>query len=342
MLRSLTGFVVLGVGLFLLSIYFTYLINHSIFRFIVYSIIIGLSLIVISFVVHSWARYNYRIEPNPEEMPQKTANGNKYWHNLSAKQYENSHFVFAYISEKELRKQWNKRSDIKYGGRDKIGHKIKNTLIRYLTSKGFKKDSVGVSKLTDKDIQAIENGVANYIYTKRIDLYANLYRIFWELERFKLGKNPTGHSIIQRFYYLEAGWNIFIKNPVIGVGTGDVQDAFDEYYERTNSKLSKKKRLRAHNQYLTILLTFGVIGFIIFIWGVFYPVFYKAIKRHLSLPMVILFGIVILSMFNEDTIETQAGALYFTFFYVFFLWGIEEPQVPNRREALARFKEKYN
>ncbi len=338
MLRSLTGFVVLGVGMFALSIYYTHLINHQVFRFIVYSIIIGLSLIVISFVVHSWARYNYRIVPKADELPEVTKNGNKYQHYLNRTLYENAHFVYAYISEKELRKEWNKRSNFKYGKKDKIGHRIKHTLIRYLASKGYTKDSVGVWKLTDSDIQAIENGVANYLYAEKINLYSNLYRIFWELERFEEGKNPSGHSIIQRFYYLEAGWAIFTANPIIGVGTGDVNDAFDHYYEKTDSPLIHKRRLRAHNQFLTIMLTFGLIGFIIFMWAIMYPVFYEAFHKNLNLPMLIFLGIVIISMINEDTIETQAGALFFTFFYVFFLWGIKERPIPGRQTAIAFFQ----
>ncbi|HKK60042.1 MAG TPA: O-antigen ligase family protein [Salinivirga sp.] len=342
LLRSLTGFVVLGVGLFGMSLYYTHLINHQVFRFIVYSIIIGLSLIVLSFVVHSWARYNYRIVPKADELPAKTINGNKYKHHLNRTLYENSHFVYAYVSEKELRKEWNKRSKFKYDGKDKIGHKIKHVLIRYLASKGYTKDSVGVSKLTDSDVQAIENGVANYLYAEKINLYANLYRIFWELERYEEGKNPSGHSIIQRIYYLEAGWNIFNANPIFGVGTGDVQDAFDQYYEETNSKLIHKRRLRAHNQFLTIMLTFGVVGFVVFMWALFYPAFYAGLRKKLNLPMLIYLVIVILSMLNEDTIETQAGALFFTFFYVFFLWGIKERPIPGRQTALQFFQESNN
>ncbi len=331
LLRSLTGLVVLGVGLLFLSLWFASLIRHYVFRILIYMFILGFVLIGISFFIHSLAKYNYRITPVPEELPEYTVNGNKYDHYLSRKLYENSHFVYSHICIKELRKEWEERSKLKFDGRDKVGHQLKHTLIRYMASKGLKKDSVGISKLSDRDISAIENGIANHIYLRNFSLYARLYRVFWEIERMQIGANPSGSSIVQRIYYMEAGWNIFLNNPLIGVGTGDVQDAFDEYYAENNSVLKEKWRLRAHNQYLTILLTFGIVGFVFFMAAILYPVIFAVKKHTLNAPFLIFFIVVLLSMFNEDTLETQVGALFFTFFYVFFQWGIQERKIPRRK-----------
>ncbi len=330
LLRSLTGIVVLGTGLVFMSLWLATLIRHYVFRLIVYMAVLGFVLIGISFFIHSLAKYNYRIKPVENELPEYTANGNKYTHHLSRQIYENSHFVYSHISTKELRKEWEERSELKFDGRDKVGHQLKHTLIRYLASKGLTKDSVGISKLTPKDISAIENGIANHIYLQNFSLYARLYRVFWEIERMKIGSNPTGLSIVQRIYYFEAGWNIFLQNPIIGIGTGDVQDAFDKYYTESNSVLKEKRRSRTHNQYLTILLTFGSIGFIIFMIGIFYPIIIAARNKTLNMPFIIFIIIALMSMINEDTLETQAGALFFTFFYVFFRWGINERPAPTR------------
>jgi len=38
------------------------------------------------------------------------------------------------------------------------------------------------------------------------------------------------------------------------------------------------------------------------------------------------FCIALLSMLNEDTLETQAGVTFFAFFYCFFIWGKEDKQ----------------
>jgi hypothetical protein len=335
LLKSLTGLVVLGVGLFFMAIYFAYLVRHNVFRFICYMFILGFMMISISFVVKSHAKYYTRIKPTSDYILKYTENGNKYQYWPKAKLYENGHLVYANFCTKELRQEWNKISDIKYDGINKKGHKLKNTLLRYMTSKGLNKDSVGISKLSEKDIKAIENGFANHLYVNKFSLYASLYRVFWEFERYKNGANPSGLSVVQRLYFMDAGLNIFKKNPVFGIGTGDVKKAFQKYYESVNSKLSEKSRLRTHNQYITMLLTFGIVGFIIIMWGLFYPVIYKLIKKQLSLPALIVFGIIILSMLNEDAFETQSGSLLVAFFYSFFIWGVTEKRIPKRKEEIT-------
>ena len=44
------------------------------------------------------------------------------------------------------------------------GQDLQYTMFRYLTSKGLRKDSVGVSKLTILDVKNIEHGITNYKY----------------------------------------------------------------------------------------------------------------------------------------------------------------------------------
>jgi hypothetical protein len=78
------------------------------------------------------------------------------------------------------------------------------------------------------------------------------------------------------------------------------------------------------------MVAFGIIGFLVFLWGLFFPVLYKISKGTIRLPMLIFLGISLLSMFNEDTLETQAGALFFAFFYTFFFWGAN-PQSGNEQ-----------
>jgi hypothetical protein len=331
LLKSLTGFVVLGVGLLFLAFYFVHLIRHKVFRLICYMFILGFIMISLSFLIKSYARYQYKIEPSKQTLLEYTENGNKYIHDLKSKGYENGNFVFANICKKELEKEWDKRSNNSYEGKDAKGHQLKYTLIRYLTSKGLNKDSVGISKLTDKDIRAIESGFANYLYTEKFNLYASLYRVFWEFEHYKNKSNPNGLSIVQRLYFMDAGIGIFKMNPVLGVGTGDVKKTFRDYYDKSKVVLSAESRLRSHNQYITMLLTFGVIGFIIVMWGLFYPVLHKLINKQLNFPALIVFGIILLSMLNEDTFETQSGSLLVAFFYSFFIWGVTEKRIPKRK-----------
>ena len=87
-----------------------------------------------------------------------------------------------------MRNEWNKISNLDYDGRDKMGNKIKYTIIRYLTSKGLRKDSAGIAKLTTEDIHLIEEGKANYIYGRKIAIYPKLYEVIWQIDRFRKGE----------------------------------------------------------------------------------------------------------------------------------------------------------
>jgi len=218
-------------------------------------------LMVIAFLAHSVNRFYEVAEVDFSALPEKTASGNLYMHDIGNNQIENGHYVWLYVCEKELRPGWNELSDFDYDDRDEIGQRIKYTLIRYLASRGYTKDSVGLSHLTERDIKLIEEGKANYIYGKRIALYPKVYEIIWQIDVFRQGGNPSGHSITQRLMFLQAGLNIARDNFLIGVGTGDVAHAFRKYYEESNSRLKDRYRLRAHNQYLTYFVTYGLIGF---------------------------------------------------------------------------------
>jgi len=218
-----------------------------------------------------------------------------------------------------MEKSWNERSGFPYDSLDSKGQEIKYTLIRYLTSKGLRKDREGVMALSEEDIEAIEHGKANYIFRDKYSLYPRIYEVIWEIDGYLRGKDPSGHSIAQRIAYLNAAKSIFMKNPVIGVGTGDVKYSFDQHYKNTRSKLKSDYRRRAHNQYATFLITFGILGFILAMIFLVAPVFIE--KAWNDYLFIVFFCIAFLSMLNEDTLETQTGVSFFIFFYALLLFG---------------------
>ncbi|NJK85175.1 MAG: hypothetical protein HC906_03650 [Bacteroidales bacterium] len=98
---------------------------------------------------------------------------------------ENGYYIWLYVCDQELEEEWNKISQLPFNGQDKRGQELRHTLIRYLTSKGLRKDSAGISKLSEKDILAVENGDANVLFTKKLSLYPRLYQIIWEFDVYK-------------------------------------------------------------------------------------------------------------------------------------------------------------
>ena len=131
--------------------------------------------------------------------------------------------------------------------------------------------------------------------------------------------DANGSSVFQRIEFIKASLGIIKESPVLGVGTGDIVNAFADYYENTNSKLRPEYRFRSHNQYLAITVAFGVIGLLWFLFSMFYPII--ADKKNRNYIYFVFLYIMILSMFTEDTIETQIGATLFAYFNSFLVLG---------------------
>ncbi len=236
---------------------------------------------------------------------------------------ENGNPIWVYICPQEIDSVWPLRSKQNIHGQDGKGQGLYFTLIRYLSSKGLRKDADGIRSLSETDIKAIEDGYTNFRFTKTSNLYARLYQIVWEYHHYRKHGKPEGHSVMQRFEFWKTGWRIFLGHPLAGVGTGDVQDAFDLQYEKQQSSLPKEFRYRAHNQYLTMALTFGVPGFLLFLFSLFYPWIGIGLKSGKLYSLFLM--MVMLSFFNEDTLETQAGATFFAFFNALLLFGRQAP-----------------
>jgi len=252
------------------------------------------------------------------ELKSTTASGNTYTHNTLNTEIENGNFVWRNICEIELEEAWNKRSNIKYDGKDLRNNDIKYTLIRFLTSKGLMKDAEGVNTLSKEEQESIEKGIANVNFVGLFNPTARLQKIMWEFDIYSKGGNPSGHSVVQRLEFSKAAIEIIKENPIFGVGTGDVKNAFESQYEKMNSPLTKEWRLRSHNQFLAITVGFGIAGLILFLTTLFYPLLIdKKISDYLYL---MFFVIAFLSMFPEDTLENQAGVTFFAFFNSLFLF----------------------
>ena len=248
----------------------------------------------------------------------ETAKHNPYTHNQISNETENGNFIWLYVCEKELSEEWNKRSSIKYSGKDLRGNELKYTLIRFLTSKDLKKDAKGVNLLSNEEIRAIERGTPNFEYMGIFNPAARIKIIVWEFNTYLKGGNPSGHSVVQRLEYWKAALNIIKENVLCGVGTGDVETAFSKEYEKVKSPLSKEWRLRSHNQFLAIGTALGIMGILLFFASLFYPLLKH--KTNTDILYLTFFIIVFLSFLSEDTLESQTGATFYAFFNSLFLF----------------------
>ncbi len=252
-------------------------------------------------------------------LEQKTAQGNDYWHDTIYNPVEDGKFVGLYYCKKEMQEAWSERSNLPFEGTTTNGENLEATLARYLTSKDLRKDAQGVMALTDEDIRNIEQGVANYNNWKHPGLQARLSSTLFEYNLYRRFNNPNGGSLAQRIEFTRASFHIIGQHPWFGVGTGDVPQAFSQAYDEIQSPLKEEFRFRAHNQYLAIAVAFGLVGLAFFLFVLLFP-WLSSRRNHTYLYLVYL-CIMLLSMFPEDTLETQAGASLFAFFEAFLLFA---------------------
>lgn len=280
--------------------------------------VVGLAVVIAVPLIAGWMLYRtvdrmLRVEPvDLSTLDQKTALGNDYWHDTVCFPVEDGRYIGLYFCRPEMREAWNRRSELDYDGLTRNGENLEATLARYLTSKNLRKDASGVNALTDNDLRHVENGVANYNNFIHPGLRARLSETAFEYNQYRRYNNPNGGSLSQRIEYTRASLYLIKQHPVFGVGTGDIPEAYRQAYDALNSPLEEQFRHRAHNQYLSITVGFGLIGLLLFLTSLLYP--YGSSKRYRTYLYTIFLVIALLSMLPEDTLETQAGATWFALF----------------------------
>ena len=135
------------------------------------------------------------------------------------------------------------------------------------------------------------------------------------IKDYELNKNS---SVGKRISYAKNSWDIILKNPLIGVGTGDFPIEFqkaailnDNYYGSITSN--------PHNMYNLILVQLGLLGFISFL-----SIFYYQIKQSFLSPSRFMrdFGITLpllflVIMFAESYLLGHYTSLLYVFFSSF-------------------------
>jgi len=324
-LESITS---LGIMLIITMAYlFWQLFKTKYFYLKIASVILAVGIPLFLFLYVSNTVHEATTAPaiNFNKLDHITAKGNPYIHDTVFRGVEDGRYVGLYICEPELREAWNKRSKVSYDSFPDGKYELKETLIRYLTSKNLRKDASGIAALTNRDVKMIENGVANCHYIQNPGLRSRILKIIMGYQVYKKTGDPSGSSIMQRLEYMKASWFLMKKHFWFGVGTGDIEDSLMEQYKLMKSSLDKEFMFHAHNQFFTMIITFGIFGFLWFLFALIYPP--VSLKRFSDYFFLTFFIIIIWSMFSDDTLETQAGVTLFAYFYGLLLFGKEKQNI---------------
>lgn len=236
-----------------------------------------------------------------------------------SQQKENGNFVMINIQMEELKREWQHQFPKDSFSYNPAPHNIKrfDVLLRYMASKGLNKDSAGIAALTATDKANIQKNITNYRYPYWNYLHKRTYELVCEYDEFKHSRNINGHSLTMRLYFWKAALQVIQHHFLIGVGTGDVQDELNNAYAATASPLQPEWHKRPHNQFLTITVALGLIGFLVLAGSIIY----STIQLKKQLPFL-YWPFLITALFSfllEDTLESQPGLTFYAVFNTLFL-----------------------
>ena len=325
LIQSITGYVCLFATLIIVLISVSIKTKRKLYSRICLSLAIVVPLVVIgllAFCIHDFYK------PTGENVQlEKTARGVPYDEVFSDGTIENGNVVWMNVSKQELEQSWQERSGIPLDSLDNRGQHIYYTLLRYMTSIGLTKDAEGVAKLSQADIKNIESGETNYRFVKNGGLLNRIYVIIWEFDVYRKTGDCNGHSVTQRVEFLKYGLKLIGRNFFAGTGVGDVNDEYQAIYEEEGSSLMRDYWHRAHNQFVTFFIAFGIFGLLICVFAWFYPAIAGWKSRNYY--FMIFFLIATISMFSDDTLETSTGAVFVAFFYSLLRWTTDEKREIN-------------
>lgn len=224
---------------------------------------------------------------------------------------ENGRYVYDDFDIDAIRDAWPRYSNYPIDSISPQGYSVEWTALRYLNSLGLPKNDQGLAQLDPNDFRNIEQGIANVIYTQPLRLRSMAYSLLFEYENYRCSQYIGESSALQRVALWRAACRVFLTHPIFGVGTGDAVDACHEQLRLSQSSIADTDK-HPHNQYLSLLAAFGLVGFIIPILPFFVN---RSHSRGKAGRLFVLYlTIVLISFLTEDTLETLAGVMFVSFF----------------------------
>jgi O-antigen ligase len=120
-----------------------------------------------------------------------------------------------------------------------------------------------------------------------------------------------------RFDRWRVAVDLIKRSPILGTGSGSEIPLLKESYFNKKMYGPYLFSLNAHNQYLSFLITSGIVGLLIYLgtlgWG---------LQHSIKNKDVLLFSFIILTIivsFSEDLLDVNKGIFFYAFFYSFFI-----------------------
>ena len=127
-----------------------------------------------------------------------------------------------------------------------------------------------------------------------------------------LGKSWGGWELRKAIW--NCSWDVIKNNPVLGVGTGDVQDSLQAAYEKRKFYFaSRYNRYNTHNQYLQETVANGVVGLLVFLLCLIVPLFAEMPTAEKEFYGLFIFCFAF-GCLTDTPLELNKGIIWYAFF----------------------------
>ena len=119
-------------------------------------------------------------------------------------------------------------------------------------------------------------------------------------------------STAVRLLVWKAAVQVISDNLIIGTGTGDSKDELMAEYKTRGMTGALAHELNAHNEFLQVFVSLGIIGFVLLLGNLYFPLFFAFKEGNIIYLLFLL--IISLNFLTESMFETQAGVMFYAFF----------------------------
>jgi O-antigen ligase len=112
------------------------------------------------------------------------------------------------------------------------------------------------------------------------------------------------------------GWELVKQHPVFGVQAGDKVDQMMAVYKEKHFDIAYDTHRNMHSNYLDVLVAFGFVGLLLFLWGFLFEPLRQCIRTKDFFGIFVITAF-ILSFVPETYFDRSIGNMVFSFFIAF-------------------------
>ena len=126
----------------------------------------------------------------------------------------------------------------------------------------------------------------------------------------------------------DASIKVVKRNPIFGVGTGDIKTELRKEYQKMDLEQALDSDFNPHNQFLETIVGQGLVGLLVLLLWFIIPLV-QAIKKR-DLIMIAFLIVLAVNLFFESMFNRVAGVVFIAFFYNFLVsFYVEEKNKLN-------------